>query len=258
MPAFARRYSALGIVRPPPLRWSNTRTITGRPRRSPSSHFASNVPRGCNGPVNPAGRFRGICRPYAPRRRQKAPGRGTALAPSPSVRPILIVPGYGDSGPGHWQTLLEANLPGARRVRMPSFTEPEPEGWIAALDAAIASAAAPPVLVAHSLGCIAIAHWAAAHRRRVHGALLVAPADVEKCTPLAPLRAFAPIPTAPLDFRSIVVASTDDPYLELVRAHSIAASWGATLAIVEDGGHLNVESGHGPWLDGEILLGELL
>jgi predicted alpha/beta hydrolase family esterase len=174
------------------------------------------------------------------------------------VRPILIVPGYGDSGPGHWQTLFETKLPGAERVRMPSFDAPDPDGWIAALDHAIAAAPAPPVLVAHSLGCIAVARWAITHRRPVHGALLVAPADVEKSDLPAPVRSFAPIPTAPLEFPSILVASTDDPYLELVRAQSLASSWDSFLTVVENAGHLNVASGHGSWLDGELLLGELL
>ena len=174
------------------------------------------------------------------------------------MRPILIVPGYGDSGPGHWQTLFETKLPGAERVRMPSFDAPDPTGWVAELDRAIAAAPAPPVLVAHSLGCIAVARWSAAHRRPVHGALLVAPADVEKSALPAPVRAFAPIPSEALPFPSILVASTNDPYLELVRAQSLASSWEAFLQVVPDGGHLNVESGHGSWLDGELLLGELL
>jgi predicted alpha/beta hydrolase family esterase len=87
----------------------------------------------------------------------------------------------------------------------------------------------------------------------VHGALLVAPADVEKSRLPAPVRAFAPIPTEALPFPSILVASTNDPYLELVRAQSLASSWDASLTVVEDRGHLNVDSGHGSWLDGELF-----
>jgi uncharacterized protein len=174
------------------------------------------------------------------------------------VRPILIVPGYRGSGPGHWQTLFETNLPGACRVQMPSWEDPEPAEWVAALDRAIALSPAPPVLVAHSLGCITVAHWASTARRPVHGALLVAPADVEKSELPPRVRAFAPIPTAPFEFPAILVASTDDPYLEIVRAHELASSWDAFLTVVENAGHLNVDSGHGSWLDGELLLGELL
>jgi hypothetical protein len=70
--------------------------------------------------------------------------------------------------------------------------------------------------------------------------------------------AFAPIPTEPLPFPSILVASTTDPYLDLVRAQSLASAWESFLHVVERGGHLNVDSGHGSWLDGELLLGELL
>jgi uncharacterized protein len=176
-----------------------------------------------------------------------------------AVQPILIVPGYRDSGPGHWQTLFESKLPGAERVRMPSFDSPEAQGWVEALDRAIAAAPAPPVLVAHSLGCIAVARWSAERRpRRVHAALLVAPADVEKAALPPSVGAFAPIPTKPLPFPSILVASTNDPYLDLVRAQSLASAWESLLHVVPDGGHLNVESGHGSWLDGELLLGELV
>jgi predicted alpha/beta hydrolase family esterase len=169
------------------------------------------------------------------------------------TRPILIVPGYRDSGPGHWQTLFERKLPGTRRVRMPSFDEPEPEGWVAALDAAIAAAPAPPGRRR------ALARL---HRPRALGGpappararrALVAPADVEKSRLPAPVRAFAPIPTEALPFPSILVASTNDPYLELVRAQSLASSWDASLTVVEDRGHLNVDSGHGSWLDGELF-----
>jgi predicted alpha/beta hydrolase family esterase len=175
------------------------------------------------------------------------------------VRPILIVPGYRDSGLGHWQTLFETRLPGAERVHMPSFAVPDRDGWLEALDRAIAAAPAPPVLVAHSLGCIAVARWSAERGRRpVHGALLVAPADVEKAELPPPVRAFAPIPTETLPFPSILVASTNDPYLDLLRAESLASAWESFLHVVQGGGHLNVESGHGSWLDGELLLGELL
>src|SRR5262245_55598951 len=95
-----------------------------------------------------------------------------------SARPILIVPGYRNSGPGHWQTRFEARFPSAQRVEMPCFERPTREAWVGALDRAIAACAQPPVLVAHSLGCIAVAHRAQKATREVRGALLVAPCDV--------------------------------------------------------------------------------
>jgi predicted alpha/beta hydrolase family esterase len=172
--------------------------------------------------------------------------------------PILFIPGWASSGPGHWQTLWEARLRGARRVEMPDWLRPEPTAWVRALDHAIAATPAPPVLVAHSLGCIAIAHWAATWRRPVAAALLVAPADVEREACPAALRAWAPIPAARLPFPTTLVAADDDPYVALDRARGFADAWGSRFELVENGRHLNVASGHGEWPRGAALLDDLL
>jgi predicted alpha/beta hydrolase family esterase len=176
-----------------------------------------------------------------------------------SLRPILIVPGFRNSGPDHWQTRFESQFVGARRVNMPSFDSPLPHEWVAELDRAIAQCDAPPVLVAHSLGCIAVAHWSErAKPRAVHAGLLVAPCDVEQRGAHPALRAFAPMPFSRLRFRSVLVASTNDPYMDRERAGTLARAWGARLNEVENAGHLNAASGHGPWPAGEALLTSLL
>lgn len=173
------------------------------------------------------------------------------------MTPILIVPGHRSSGEGHWQSLWEAEMPGIRRVEMPSWEHPRRGEWIQALDEAIESCGAAPILVGHSLGCIAIVHWAAEHGRVVRGALLAAPIDVERLDSRDGLRAFAPIPRGTLPFPSILAASSDDPFLPLDRAHGLAADWGARLVDLGPCGHLNTHSGHGPWPRGEALLAEL-
>ncbi len=109
-------------------------------------------------------------------------------------------------------------------------------------------------------GCALVAHVAAERPDlAIEAALLVAPADVEsrRHTPQR-LRGFAPIPRAPLRFRSVVVASTNDPYMALPRARELADAWGA--AFVEAGliGHINVEAGFGPWPAGERILRDLM
>lgn len=174
------------------------------------------------------------------------------------MHPILIVPGFGNSGRGHWQSILERSIPGARRVEMPSWSVPLRDEWVAAIVAAVAAAPAPPVLVAHSLGCIAVAHWAGTSRRDVHAAMLVAACDPERSGLPRPLRDFAPVPLEKLEFRTLLVASSDDPYCSVSRAADFAHGWGATLRVVGRRGHLNVEAGFGPWPEGEALLGELL
>ena len=99
------------------------------------------------------------------------------------MQPHLIVPGWGGSGPDHWQTHWERELPDASRLEVADWYAPRKDDWLRALDDAIRRAAAPPIVIAHSLGCIAVAHWAASSRRPLRGALLVAPADLDRGSP---------------------------------------------------------------------------
>lgn len=174
------------------------------------------------------------------------------------MRPILLVPGYSGSGPDHWQSHWERSYPTAVRVEQRDWLRPERAEWVEALDRAVAEAEAPPVLAAHSLGCLAVVHWAAAHSRPVAGALLVAPPDVEQEDTPEVLRGFAPVPLRPLPFPGIVVASSDDPYTSLARARAFADAWRARWENVGRAGHINTASGLGRWPGGERLLGELL
>lgn len=174
-------------------------------------------------------------------------------------RRVLIIPGWSNSGPGHWQTLWERSDPRRfRRVEQADWDTPQRADWVRTLDAAIAAEPAPPVLVAHSLGCIAVAHWAAAHARPVAGALLVAPPDVERADMPGEIRGFAPIPRTPLPFRSILVASDNDEYATIGRAAEIAGWWGSELIRAGAMGHINTDAGFGPWPWGERLLRSLV
>jgi hypothetical protein len=174
------------------------------------------------------------------------------------MRPILLVPGLGNSGPEHWQSLWERALPSARRVDLGDWDAPARERWIARLDAAVTRCAEPPVLVAHSLGATTVAWWAALHAAPVHAALLVAPPDVNRADMPAAVRLFGAPPEAPLRFGAVVVASSTDPYAALARSRALAAAWGARFVDLGDAGHVNTASGHGPWPEGERLLASLL
>jgi predicted alpha/beta hydrolase family esterase len=170
---------------------------------------------------------------------------------------VLIVPGFGDSGPDHWQSLWEETHPDYRRVMQRDWFQPERDEWVAALDAAVAQAEHPVVLVAHSLGCLAVAYWAEQHQRPIQGALLVAPPDADDPDFAADDGGFAPVPLSPLPFASIVVASADDPYCSLERASSFARAWGSLCVSVGASGHINTAAGFGPWPFGEELLAAL-
>jgi predicted alpha/beta hydrolase family esterase len=171
--------------------------------------------------------------------------------------PVLILPGYDNSGPGHWQSLWERAHPEYVRVQQRSWTAPVCDEWVAALDAALVAAPAPPVLVAHSLGCLTVAHHALRHRRPVKGALLVAPPNADDPTFPPIVKGFRPIPRQPLPFPSILVASDDDWHMNPEDARTLAGAWGSRFVLLARAGHINTDAGFGPWPDGERLLAEL-
>lgn len=175
---------------------------------------------------------------------------------------ILTVPGLGNSGPSHWQTLWEGSRPDIVRVDLGLWDRPHRNTWVTRLDAAIRGARAPVVLVAHSLGCLAVAWWAELSGQPygwpVAGALLVAPPDVKARTAPAEVAGFAPAPTLCLPFPSLLVGSTDDRWCSAARARSFAASWGSSFVDAGAQGHLNAASGHGWWPEGQELLGRVL
>lgn len=174
---------------------------------------------------------------------------------------IVIHPGWQDSGPDHWQSLWQAEIPGASRVRQASWDQPDLEAWIAGLEAHLGVDPSGKVLVCHSLGCLTLAHWAARYPQRaarLGGALLVAPADVERAGAPAEINGFAPIPRQSLPFPAIVVASDDDPYSTLVRSEALAEDWHARLVVLHSAGHINAVAGFGEWPQGRALLAGLI
>jgi len=171
---------------------------------------------------------------------------------------VLIVPGLGDSGAEHWQSLWEATDPRFHRVRQRDWELPSLPEWVEALDVAVKGAPTPPLIVAHSLGCALVAHWFGRMRRPVAAALLVAPADVDSPEHTPPeVRCFRPIPLDRLPFPSTVVGSSDDPYVAPARARWFAQRWGSRFVLIEEAGHINTESKLGEWPEGRRLLAAL-
>ena len=173
-----------------------------------------------------------------------------SIAPTP-----ISVPGWRDSGPGHWQSLWTERLPGAVRVRQDDWITPSRPAWLASITRTVLDQPGPVVMVAHSLGCIATVHLPPEAAARIQGALLVAPADPER---RAVLSDFAPVPFARLPYRSVLVASANDPYCPVRLAGAYARAWGSEFVRLQDAGHINVASGHGEWPLGLALLQSLL
>ena len=175
---------------------------------------------------------------------------------------ILTVPGLGGSGPSHWQTLWEQSRPDTTRVELGMWDTPHRNAWVTKLDQAIRQAQAPVVLAAHSLGCLAVAWWAELAGQPfgwpVAGALLVAPADVDRDGAPEALSTFRPAPTKPLPFPSILVSSSDDPWVSTHRSRELANGWGSFHVDAGPQGHLNAASGIGWWEEGQALLDRVL
>lgn len=171
---------------------------------------------------------------------------------------VLIVPGLRDTAAEHWQTLLEAQLRAAGRpvAGVPPMGRDDLDcaARVAAIERAARSIAGPLVIVAHSGGCIMVAHWAQRTQRSVQGALLATPPDFEAPMPagyptLDALRAggWLPVPRTRLAFPSIVAASRDDPLAAFERVAALAGDWGSELEDLGRVGHLNPASGFGAW-----------
>jgi predicted alpha/beta hydrolase family esterase len=73
---------------------------------------------------------------------------------------VLVIPGWNGSGDGHWQTLWELKYARFRRVVQHNRERPTREGWVERIDADLDRLGSRAFLVAHSLGCLAVAHWA--------------------------------------------------------------------------------------------------
>ena len=172
---------------------------------------------------------------------------------------VLILPGWQNSGPRHWQSLWEAQY-GYTRVEQHDWMHPLRGDWISRLEDVLLACDEPVVLVAHSLGCLLTAAWAShsKHTARVKAALLVAPGDValEAIRPL--LYSWSPIALQPLPFPSTLVVSRNDPYCSVERAELFASRWGAEFVDHGNCGHINAESGLGDWPDGYALLKKIM
>ena len=176
----------------------------------------------------------------------------------------LVVPGFRGSGDSHWQTWLEQQLPHARRVDGIDWESPQVKVWSAQIVRVLELAIQPVWIVAHSFGCLATI-WAShqiAHK--IAGVFLVAPADpwrfaygglYEQFNNDASVSSIAEkLPKHLLPFPSVVIASTNDPWVKLTTAGFWAQHWGSYFINIGNAGHINIDSGFGPWPEGLSLL----
>lgn len=171
----------------------------------------------------------------------------------------LIVPGLNGSGPGHWQTIWEEKYD-CERVYQRDWENPDLALWMDTLNAAVTAGSERSIIVAHSLGCLTVAHWAQAYPEntgRIQCGFLVAPPDVKSSFDIPEaLRCFATHKVIP--FPSLLVGSESDHHMTLEAARRLAGFWKSRFVNAGTVGHINLDSGHGPWPQGEDLLQDLI
>ena len=165
---------------------------------------------------------------------------------------MLIVPGLNNSGPGHWQTRWQQLYPSFERVEQDRWDIPSLPAWSERLRETLSRSDRPTLIAAHSFGCLATIYGVASMNANICGALLVAPADPKKFDVAKQLQNII------LPFKSIVIASTDDPWMDSRRAAYWAGSWGSSFIEAGALGHINAESELGDWEYGQELLREIL
>jgi uncharacterized protein len=169
---------------------------------------------------------------------------------------ILIIPGLGGSGPDHWQSRWEAKLSSARRVAQEDWDRPELDAWRGRIIEEVEQATRPVVFVAHSLGVLAAVHAASflakgVNGKRIAGGFLVAPPSATVLSELEAIdRTFLSLPDERLPFPALLIASRDDPYSTFAESEALAGALGAKLVDAGFSGHINSESGYGPWPEG--------
>jgi predicted alpha/beta hydrolase family esterase len=173
--------------------------------------------------------------------------------------PLLLVPGWRNSGPEHWQSRWQQLRPQLARVDFGEWHHPEPQAWTAALRQAVLACPRPPLLIAHSLGCLATANLLAQPiPPPIAAALLVAPPNPGQSHAPPELSPFDPPARRRFGVPGLVVISSNDAYAEETYGLELAKVWGLEVVQLGACGHINDESGHGDWPQGLALLDGLI
>lgn len=157
---------------------------------------------------------------------------------------VLLAPGLHNSGPDHWQSRWQRLFPAFERVQQDDWEAPDLPRWSARVDQLRRRDRRPTLIVGHSFGALATVHSVARDPAGVVGVLLVAPADPDK------FNVAALLPQQALPVPSIMVGSTNDPWMAAPRAELWARRWHSRFINGGPLGHINAESGLGDWPEG--------
>lgn len=164
--------------------------------------------------------------------------------------PVLVLAGINNSGPTHWQTLWEEKYPNFSRLEHRDWDHPICSEWVADIENAVRVLGPNTVLVAHSLACLSVAHWAAKSTHPIKAAMLVSVPDPSGAAFPNEATGFGNVPNHRFNFPSIVVASTNDPFGSVDYMNECAIAWGSRFFKLGAYGHINSSSGLGDWIEG--------
>ncbi len=170
----------------------------------------------------------------------------------------LIIPGYRGSEDAHWQTWMESQILGSKRIHQ-NWEQPVLANWSTNIARALTDLSSPAWLIAHSFGCLAAIIATVENPEKVAGLMLVAPADPERFDQSGVKRwhgigasesVRAQIPIHALPVQSLLIASDNDPWMQASKSQLWGECWGSHTFTMKDAGHINTASGFGPWPDG--------
>jgi predicted alpha/beta hydrolase family esterase len=164
---------------------------------------------------------------------------------------VLLLHGWGGSDFPHWQSWLAGEIAKDYGevcfLKFSDFDTPKLDTWKQELLEKLQSFQ-PDIVVCHSLANTLWLHLCKDNSlQEVQKLYLVAPPSLE-CK-IDELSEFFPLSTPKKLFAkdTLLISSTNDPYLSENEAHKLQKELQVKMKIIKNGGHLNAESGYGPW-----------
>jgi uncharacterized protein len=174
----------------------------------------------------------------------------------------LFLAGYGNSTGEHWQTKWFRQFPNSVWVEQKNWDYPVCEDWVSELDKVLTTINQPVVVIAHSLGCLTFVEWSRQNPEiciaKIAGVFLVAVPDADATSFPKDIQGYQCSSFEKLPVKSLMIASSNDPYASVDRTEFFAKQWSSELIWIGEKGHINVSAGFGDWPDGEEYLQEFL
>jgi len=165
------------------------------------------------------------------------------------MKKVLLLHGWGGSDFPHWQSWLASEI--AKNYGTVSFLEfsnfdfPDLNIWKKELQEELKSFQ-PDIVICHSLANTLWFHLQS-EIKKVKKLYLIAPpslhCNVEEIKEFFPL----PMPTNTSAEETLLISSTNDPYMTLEEAKELQKSLNIEMKVLENAGHINAESGYGEW-----------